>query len=294
MFDRPPDHQTPDGVDWFQARDATPTIVSISDVHGYLDQARSALTAVGETAEYSPVVTADEDGRLHWADNEYVLVVNGDLIDRGPANEQCVALVERLAREAPPGRVRYHLGNHEMAVLFRDLFGWDVYSIDLDDDDRRQFTRAVADGAVPVAFEGYEYTYSHAGANTPIDVVAVNEAAREAAQTLLDRPDAWRSERQQLDIAGEFDRVFGLGGPLGRGADAGLLWMDFRHVTEDAPPQIVGHSRQTVPTQKGSVVCENVIRENRHTEGGEAVVLEDPEGATAIVREPDGVSVNPV
>jgi Calcineurin-like phosphoesterase. len=294
MFDVPPDHQTPDGVGRVGAGEATPTIVSLSDVHGYLDQARSALTAVGGTAEYPPVVTADEDGTLHWAGNDYLLVVNGDLVDRGPANEECVALVERLTQEAPPGRVRYHLGNHEMAVLFQGLFGWDIYSIELDDDARREFTRAVADGAVPVAFEGYEYTYSHAGANTPIDVAAVNDAAREAAQTLLARPDAWRSDRQQLDIAEEYDRVFGLGGPLGRGADAGLLWMDFQHVTEGAPPQIIGHSRQSTPTRKGEVVCENVIRENRHTEGGEAVVLEEPDGATAIVREPNGVSVNPV
>ena len=120
----------PNGIDWFQNRGETPTIVSLSDVHGYLDAARNALTAVGETDEYPPVVTVDDEGRLHWADNDYLLLLNGDLLDRGDRNRACLALLERLAGEAPVGRVRYHLGNHEMAVLFPERFQWPgVYSI---------------------------------------------------------------------------------------------------------------------------------------------------------------------
>jgi hypothetical protein len=42
-----------------------PAIVSISDIHGYLADARSALLAVGETDRFDPVVTADDDGLLH-------------------------------------------------------------------------------------------------------------------------------------------------------------------------------------------------------------------------------------
>lgn len=94
-----------------------PAIVSISDIHGYLEDARSALLAVGESDQFDPVVTADDDGVLHWTDNDYVLVFNGDLVDRGNQNDATVALALRLMREAPPGRVQYLLGNHEMAIL---------------------------------------------------------------------------------------------------------------------------------------------------------------------------------
>jgi len=151
------DASVPHGIDWFRRDGQTPTIASISDIHGYLDAFRSALTAVGEADGYDPLVTVDDDGRVHWADNDYVLLLNGDLVDRGPANDECVSLLARLLAEAPPGRVRYHLGNHEMAVLFPDMFGWpDTYSVGLDRDRRAAFCRSVAMGVVPVAFEGYE------------------------------------------------------------------------------------------------------------------------------------------
>ena len=282
----------PDSIDWFREEGATPTIVSVSDVHGYLDAFRSALTAVGETDEHSPLVTADDDGRLHWADNDYVLVVNGDLVDRGPANEECLDLVARLAEESPEGRVRYHLGNHEMAILFPDMFGWPgTYSVELQSEERRAFVETVAVGAVPVAFEGYGYTYSHAGSNDPVDVSAVNETAVAAATEILDSLDEDDAEARQRDIADRHHAVFGLGGLHGRGASAGLLWMDFAHMRKDAPPQVVGHSRHQSPTRRGQVVCENVIRSNNGSPGGEAVLLETPEGLSTVVREPDGVSV---
>jgi len=291
VLEFPEDHRAPDSVAWFERRGETPTIASLSDVHGYLEAARSALTAVGDSGR-PPLVTVDADGRLHWAGNDYLLVLNGDLIDRGPANEECVALLERLLAEAPPGRVRYHLGNHEMAVPFRDAFGWaGQYSVERPADERRAVAEAVADGAMPAALEGYRYTYSHAGDNAPVDAASVNETAREGVAALLADSEAWASSERQREVMAEYDRVYGLGGPRGRGPDAGLLWMDFRHVTPDAPPQVVGHSRQTSPTVRGSVVCQNVIRETLHDEGGEAVVLETPDGLEAVVREADGVGV---
>lgn len=122
------------------AFDGNPQIVHISDVHGYLSDARSALRAVGDADAFDPVVVAADDGTLHWADNDYVLVVNGDLIDRGSANEACLDLVWRLQQEAPPGRVQYHLGNHELAILLPALVRWpEMYSTNLDSTDRRLF-----------------------------------------------------------------------------------------------------------------------------------------------------------
>lgn len=285
----PADVTAPDGVDWFRDRGDSPTIVSLSDVHGYLDAARSALTAVGETEAHPPVVTVGDDGRLRWAGNDYLLLVNGDLVDRGPDNEACLDLVARLVDEAPPGRVRYHLGNHEMAVLFPAMFRWPgVFSVELERDPRERFVDAVASGALPAAFEGYEYTYSHAGSNDPIDVPAVNATAATAAEEAADALDG--TQQAQRDIAAANSSVFGLGGVRGRGKDAGLLWMDFTHMRHEAPPQVVGHSRHERPTRKGNAVCQNVIRSNRASEGGEAVLLETPDGLTAVVREADGVS----
>ncbi|MBB6644793.1 metallophosphoesterase [Halobellus ruber] len=282
----------PDSIGWFKQRGELPAIVSISDIHGYLEAARNALTAVGETDEYPPVVTVDDEGHLHWADNDYVLLVNGDLLDRGDRNRACLALLERLASEAPPGRVRYHLGNHEMAVLFPDRFRWPgVYSIEMDDDLRRSFVEHVADSRLPVAFEGYEYTYSHAGANEPFDVAAANEQARDAARRLVTMLREGRYREHQLDILPDYDLVFGLGGQFGRGPSAGLLWMDLEHMKRGAPPQVVGHSRQASPTRRGNVICENVIRNNLGVPGGEAVVIERPDGIAAVTNSPSGATV---
>lgn len=283
----------PDSVDWFDERNEAPTIVSISDVHGYLDAARNALTALEDTAPYPPVVSQDDDGRLHWAGNDCLLLVNGDLIDRGPANDECLALVERLASEAPPGRVRYHLGNHEMAVLFPDRFRWPgVYSVELDRGARRAFVERVAEGAIPVAFEGYTHTYSHAGDTKPVDAPTANAEARAAAEELLDAMDDGRYAEAQSEVIERNGTVFGLGGRTGRGPSAGLLWMDFEHMTPDAPPQVVGHSRQRRPVRTGAVICQNVIRSNLGAPGGEAVVVERPNRIEAVINTPDGATVD--
>jgi hypothetical protein len=51
-----------------------PLIVHISDIHGYLTDAQSALGAVGDAEQYPDLVTTDESDQLHWADNDYILV----------------------------------------------------------------------------------------------------------------------------------------------------------------------------------------------------------------------------
>ncbi|MXR40735.1 protein tyrosine phosphatase [Halobaculum sp. WSA2] len=282
----------PDSVDWYGRQGQEPTIVSISDIHGYLDAARNALTAVGETDVYSPVVTTDEEGRLHWADNDYLLVINGDLIDRGPDNRACLELLTRLAEEAPPGRIRYHLGNHEMAVLFPNRFRWPgVFSIELDRDLRRAFVTHVAAGRITAAFDGYRYTYAHAGSTDSFDVTTVNESVRTAGGKLRAMFEDGQYDDDHLDILPEHETVFGIGEGGGRGPSAGLLWMDFKHMTADAPPQIVGHSRHQEPTRTGQVVCENVIRTNLGSPGGEAVLLERPDELAAVVNTPAGARV---
>lgn len=90
-------------IELFDTITRDPPIVHISDIHGYLADARSALLAVGEIEPYAPIVVTDDAERLYWADNDYVLVTNGGVIDRGPSNDDCLALVWRLIEEASAG-----------------------------------------------------------------------------------------------------------------------------------------------------------------------------------------------
>jgi len=269
-----------------EAATGTPRIIHISDIHGYLADARSALTAVGDTDRFPPIVTNDNDGRLHWAENDYVLIINGDVVDRGPASAKCLELVWRLQQEAPPGRVHYHLGNHELAILLPTFVRWPrAYSTTLDPDEQRAFITRVAEGDVTVAYEGYEYTYSHAGRNEAFRAADVNAQAQAAASELLaEGIDSTTQER----IASHYATICQLGRNVGRGADAGICWMDFAHLESSAHPQIVGHSKRLKPVRKGKVVCGNVIRANQGTPGGEGVLLEEQMGLTAIRRSPDG------
>jgi len=269
--------------------EATPPIVHISDIHGYLEDARSALMAVGDTDTYDPVVTTDETGTIHWADNDYILVINGDLVDRGPDNDACLEMVWRLLDEAPAGRVRYHIGNHEMAILVPSLFRWpNTYSTSMGGPQRRSFVQRIIDADVTAAFEGYNYTYSHAGSNESIDSAAVNSALREAASTLLDSMGTHHETQTHDQIVAQYDRLFAIGEDSARGSAAGLLWMDFQHLEKTVPPQIVGHSMRERPVRKGNVVCGNVIRMNQRSKGGEGVLIETPEELTFVHRDRGG------
>lgn len=271
-------------------RDAEPTIVSISDIHGFIGEARSALLTLSDHPDYDPIVETDPVRRLHWAGGEeYVLVFNGDLIDRGPQSDRVVQMVDRLVDEAPWGHVRVTVGNHEMGVLTPDLYGWsDWYAGTRSRDERRAFIDAILDGHVVAAYEGYNATYVHAGQPDPFDVEAANEELVSGARQLraeLGAPDAY--ERQEA-VVEEHPLVFGYGEETGRGPGAGLTWLDFEYMPEDAPPQIVGHSRQDAPLRRGNVVCQNVIRENRRNDGGEAVIVETPDSVRALGRTSDG------
>lgn len=266
-----------------------PTIVSLSDIHGYLDDARNALLTLADHPETEPIVVADDDGRLQWADNNYVLVFNGDLVDRGPENEGVLALVARLIQQAPPGRVRVTLGNHEAMLLARDQFGVpDWFCGQVDDADRRQYCEAIRQGYVVAAYEGYEVTYAHAGANEPYDVSTVNQSLVSAATELTTAIGTERDVDTQRRLPTQYPTVLGVGESHLKGPEAGLIWLDFEHLSVDAPPQVVGHTRHDRPQTKGSVYCQNVIRTNLGTAGGQAVVYETPTELSVLIRQPDG------
>ncbi len=266
-----------------------PTIVSISDIHGFLGEARSALLTLSDHPDYEPVVTADPARRLQWADNNYVLVFNGDLTDRGPRSEGTVGMVARLIEQAPPGRVRVTFGNHEMGMLTPDRFGWGGwYSTALSDDQRRRFADRIASGHIVAAYDGYNVTYAHAGRAEPYDTSEVNESLLSAARTVREAIGTPDDAAVQNEVIDGYPDVLGLGGRTGRGVGAGLAWLDFEYMPEDAPPQVVGHTRQDNPRRQGNVICQNVIRNNRRTDGGEAVIVETPDSLVALGRDADG------
>ncbi|WP_440990618.1 metallophosphoesterase [Haloarchaeobius baliensis] len=277
--------------DTVAALSGTPTIVSLSDVHGHLDRARSALLTLSDHDAFDPIVEEREDGGLDWAGNDYVLVFNGDMIDRGPDSAGCLSLVRRLREAAPEGRVRYHIGNHETFLLYPtpDRDRW--YCDRVDDAERRNFYEEIRAGDVSVAYEGYDHTFVHAGAPDGVDAASVNDDLTAAAGSLVGVVGTGedRSEHQRLFEAYGHVLMYGDDPEYdGRGPGAGVVWLDFEHLPGGSPPQVVGHTRHDAVTRTGNVVCGDVILNNVGAPGGEAVVVETPDSLRALVRQEDG------
>lgn len=85
---------------------------ALSDIHGQAGVFLQLLKAQG---------LVDEAG--HWAFADGVLVVNGDVFDRGPQQTEALWALYRLQQEAAAqgGSVQLVLGNHETMMLRGDL-----------------------------------------------------------------------------------------------------------------------------------------------------------------------------
>jgi Calcineurin-like phosphoesterase len=83
-------------------------IFACGDVHGHLDKLVAALQEAGLINE-----------RLEWCGGNSILVMLGDVIDRGPDSKGVVSLLMRLKWMAQNigGRVVCLMGNHEMMML---------------------------------------------------------------------------------------------------------------------------------------------------------------------------------
>lgn len=266
-----------------------PDIVSISDIHGYLDAARSALLTLSDHPKYDPIVREDVDGRLCWAGENYILVFNGDLVDRGPHNEEVLELVARLVRQAPSGRVRILLGNHEAVALSPDYFNYsNWYSGQASQSDRRGLVTSILDGVIAAAYRGHNVTYAHAGARDSYDVSNLNNSLQDAADQLSNALGTETDVQTQQRLLEDYPQILGIGNEYVKGEGAGILWLDFAHLPDDAPPQVVGHTRFEEPQQKGNVFCQNILRSNIGASGGEGVFVETTDELRALIQGPNG------
>lgn len=94
--------------------DASPTVYALSDVHGGYDRMVTLLSAHRLIAR---VPMAPE--KAEWSGGAAVLIVTGDLMDKGPKALEALDLIrtlEPLAASAG-GRVVFTLGNHEAEFL---------------------------------------------------------------------------------------------------------------------------------------------------------------------------------
>ena len=91
--------------------DTTEDVFAIGDVHGDCDRLLRLLSASG--------LIEGPPSPVHWAGGKRVLVVTGDLVDKGPKGPAVLALLQQMRTEAAGagGQVVVLTGNHEIDFL---------------------------------------------------------------------------------------------------------------------------------------------------------------------------------
>lgn len=289
-------------------------VIAVSDVHGHVDEMVETVNAAHDYVDDGDLIEYDGDS-YSWGDGEYGLVINGDLLDRGPQNVEALELVDDLVAD-DPDRLGYTLGNHEMYGMFPDLVA-DYYADGdpvedhsfwyvMDDDHREQLLTYVAEGVIEPVVET-EITYVHGGAQElpPADDLAyttrrmgasllhaVRRDAEDYRQVQEDFFERTPEPRADIDAEGIYDALLGVertdDGDIAAGS--GLVWERFHNLPADVPPQVVGHTRGTYlsdvldehtenPTQHGNAVDINTLRDavTGHTEHVSAFI-DDADG----------------
>jgi hypothetical protein len=171
-------------------------VYAVSDVHGGYDRLTALLARHGVIAG----VPADP-ASARWSAGHAVLVVTGDMIDKGPSSMEVVDLVRALeagARSAG-GQVLASLGNHEAEFLVDPLNSKADAEDGIDPELRARHgdPMAVANGSDPrgrwlrerpFGVRVGAWFFSHAG-NTAGRTIPALEAALRAAVTAHDYND---------------------------------------------------------------------------------------------------------
>lgn len=302
-------------------------LIAVSDIHGYVDETLETVNTVHEYVDDGPLIEHDGDS-YSWGDGEYGLLINGDLLDRGPQNEEALEMVDDLL-EDDPERLQYTLGNHEMFAMFPDLVA-EYYAdgdpveehsfwYDMDDEHREQLLTHVAEGDIRPAIEDDGLLYVHGGTDDVPDIEDLAYTTRRMGASLLHafrRGDADFRQVQQdffqrkpeprsdIDAEGIYDDLLGVertdDGDIAAGS--GLVWERFSELPLDVPAQVVGHTRGAYlsealddhienPTQHGNAVDINTIRDMVQDHSDHASVFVDDEDGYRTIDVSDGAVV---
>jgi hypothetical protein len=173
--------------------DGAAEIFAVSDVHGGYDRMAALFARHGLVPAVPP-----SPGAMRWSGGRAVLVVAGDLIDKGPQGVEvrsALMALEASATEAG-GRVVVTLGNHE-AEFFVDPTNSKASAFDDELVADRTMPLAIADGSDPrgkwlrdrpLAARVDRWFFSHAGDTGGRDVAGLEEAF-ELAMTAHDFDD---------------------------------------------------------------------------------------------------------
>lgn len=99
--------------------DTTAGIFALGDIHGDCDRLIKLLTGAKLVESVPPSPTAASSTNLRWIAGKSVLVVTGDMIDKGPKAPAVLLLMRSLSEEAARagGQVVVTMGNHEVDFL---------------------------------------------------------------------------------------------------------------------------------------------------------------------------------
>jgi hypothetical protein len=100
-------------------RNAPETIYALGDIHGDYERLVKLLAAASIIPELSPSPLPPSPKEARWIAGNSVLVVTGDMIDKGPRPVDVLRLLDTLRTEAPKsgGEVILLAGNHEAEFL---------------------------------------------------------------------------------------------------------------------------------------------------------------------------------
>lgn len=269
-------------------------VIALSDVHGYLDEAVELLDAAGDADHIEPLIDYRyQDGQyteVIWTGGDQTLVLNGDLIARGPQNREALEFVWDLQDSAKQqgyeDGVVYTLGNQEAYALcpertvqvFNDKLGTTMADIEMDkdayywwhmdDDMRDELALRIRQGDIVAVFEHDDILYSHAGMADETAVDAINETVQYGEEMC--------PEEEYLELIGK----------------DGELWPAFEKVVETADrPQVVGHTparfcshSEPHPAQYGNVINTDSILEYVNGKTSEYGLVVEEQGEVYALR----------
>ena len=270
-------------------------IVAISDIHGQFDMAMDTLQAL-DHAGYKPIVQKASDGQWEKTNSNYRLVLNGDMMDRGPENKRCTRWAINLCRRDD---VEYLIGNHETLILSNLIPRFWASGMKPGSEIKGEFLDELSEGNIKGVFKGDDYLYLHAGQdfsdpmydgiNEEEIITEINSAVRkwkdvDSSQYKIDNPDEFITDSDKEEFWQQ--RAWCMDGRSGgRGPKAGITWRDWKHGVSSG--QIVGHTKGTKPRYKNGSLNVNTIRENikkNSIEPGRSISIETPDELFTLTR----------